>query len=77
MEKKIGDVVSQVPGISGLATTTALKTKNGKVENNDAKISDIEAKYFATADYNKCNCDILDSKIKKKIWSMNLIFLIS
>ena len=76
MKKKIGDVVSKIPGISGLATTAVLKTKIVEVENKDAKISDIQGKYLATAVYNKCNCDIFDSKIKKN-WSMNLIFLIS
>ena len=32
----------------------------------DAKILEIEEKYFTTADYNKFTSDILDAKMKKK-----------
>ena len=32
----------------------------------DAKISDIEGKYFTTSDYNKLTGGTLDSKIKQK-----------
>ena len=32
----------------------------------DAKLSDIERKYFITSDYNKFTSDILDAKIKQK-----------
>ena len=34
--------------------------------NYDAKISDTEAKYFTTSDYNKFMNEILDKKIKEK-----------
>ena len=32
----------------------------------DAKISDIESKYFTTSDYNKFTNEIIDNKIKEK-----------
>ena len=32
----------------------------------DAKIKDIERKYFSTTDYNKFTSDVLDVKIKQK-----------
>ena len=60
-------------------TESVLKTKISEVENNiisvsglvkktdyDAKIKDIERKYFSTTDYNKFTSDILDVKIKQK-----------
>ena len=63
--------------IIGLATTAVINTKIGGVENkipdvndlvnkkdDDAKISDIEGKYFTTSDYNKFTSNILDAKIK-------------
>ena len=63
--------------IIGLATTAVINTKVGGVENkipdvndlvnkkdDDAKISDIEGKYFTTSDYNKFTSNILDAKIK-------------
>ena len=63
--------------IIGLATTAVINTKGGGVENkipdvndlvnkkdDDAKISDIEGKYFTTSDYNKFTSNILDAKIK-------------
>ena len=34
--------------------------------NYDAKISDTEAKYFTTSDYNKSMNEMLDKKIKEK-----------
>ena len=42
----------------------------------DAKITDIEGKYFTTADCNKFMNDIMDAKIKQKNQSTKLIFLI-
>ena len=63
--------------IIGLATTAVINTKICGVENkipdvndlvnkkdDDAKISDIEGKYFTTSDYNKFTSNILDAKIK-------------
>ena len=41
----------------------------------DPKMSDIEFKYFTTADYNKFTGQTLDAKIKQKEL-VNLIFLI-
>ena len=58
-------------------TTTALNTKISEVENKipsvrglvkktdyDAKVKDIEGKYFTAADYIKFTSDIVDIKIK-------------
>ena len=64
-------VENKVPGTSGLVTTGFLTTKIGEFENNrtiyyDAKISDIEWKYFSTFDYNKFTNDIRDAKRKQK-----------
>ena len=33
---------------------------------SDAKISDIETKYFTTSDYNKFTSEVLNAKIKEK-----------
>ena len=33
---------------------------------SDAKISDIETKYFTTSDYNKFASEVLNAKIKEK-----------
>ena len=46
-----------------------------KITDYDSKISDIEGKYFTTSDYNKFTNDILDAKIKKESYLINLIFL--
>ena len=59
----------------GLVTTTTLNTKIGEVENKmpdaigfvwktdfNAKISDIEAKYFTTSNYNKFTSKYLKRK---------------
>ena len=60
-------------------TTAVLNTKTSVVKNKipvvsdlgkkidyNAKISEIEGKYFSTSDYNKFTSDILDVKIKQK-----------
>ena len=65
---KIGNVHNKIPDVSKLV----------KKENCDAKIKDIQGKYFTTTDYNKFMNDILDSKTKtKKNCLIKLIFLIS
>ena len=62
--------------ISGLATNTALTAVENKTPNvinllkrinYDAKISEIDSKYFTTADYNKFTSQTLDEKINKRI----------
>ena len=53
---KIEEVQNKIPDVSGLVKKT----------DYDAKISDIEGKYFTTADYNKFTRDVLDIKIKQK-----------
>ena len=88
--KEIGDVENKVPDSSGLATNAALNIKISAVENKisdisklikkadgGAKIKYIDGKYFTTVDYNKFASHTLNSKIKQKNLSMNLIFLIS
>ena len=65
---KIGNVHNKIPDVSKLV----------KKVNCDAKIKDIQGKYFTTTDYNKLMNDILDSKTKtKKNCLIKLIFLIS
>ena len=65
-----------MPSISGLATNTALTAVENKPPNvinllkrinYDAKISEIDSKYFTTADYNKFTSQTLDEKINKRI----------
>ena len=61
--------------ITNLGTTAALTTVENKIPNfsdlvkkadYDAKISDIEDKYFTTSDYNKFTSNTLDAKITQK-----------
>ena len=65
-----------MPSISGLATNTALTAVENKTPNvinllkrinYDAKISEIDSKYFTTADYNKFTSQTLHEKINKRI----------
>ena len=65
-----------MPSISGLATNTALTAVENKTPNvinllkrinYDAKISEIDSKYFTAADYNKFTSQTLDEKINKRI----------
>ena len=56
-----------------------MKLRSGLVKKTnyyDAKILEIERKYFTNSVYNKLKSDILHAKIKQKNWSTNLIFLI-
>ena len=39
LEKKIGDVDKKIPEVSGLLTTTVLRTKINEVENKITKMS--------------------------------------
>ena len=78
-----------MPSVCELVTRTVFNRKTDQVENEtsnvsglikknyDAKLSDIEQKYFIISDYNKFTSDILDAKIKQKALIINLIFLIS
>ena len=69
---KITDIESKIPSITGSVNTTALNTVGNKrvcdlvKKNYDAKISEIEARYFTTSDCNNFMCEILDKKIKEK-----------
>ena len=54
LNTKISEVENKFPSVSGLVKKT----------DYDAKVKDIEGKYFTTADYNKFTSDILDVKIK-------------
>ena len=49
-------VENKIPDVGNLVKKT----------NYEAKISDIESKYFPTADYNKFTSQRLDAKIKQK-----------
>ena len=74
--QKIAYTESKMPSISGLATNPALTAVENKTPNvinllkrinYDAKISEIDSKYFTTADYNKFTSQTLDEKINKRI----------
>ena len=64
---KIKEVTNEIPDLSDLFKTI----------DYDAKMSEIEGKYFTISEYNKFTFDILDAKIKQNELSTNLIFLIS
>ena len=77
MEKKLEMLRKKF--LAGWATTAVPNTKNSWIENKipdvtglvkkidyDAKISEIEKKYFSTDDYNSFTSGILDAKIKQK-----------
>ena len=71
---KITEIEGKIPSITGSAKTTVLNTVENIIlvgdlvnkANYDAKISDTEAKYFTTSDYNKFMNEMLDKKIKEK-----------
>ena len=54
---KIKEVDNKIPNLSSLVKKT----------DYDAKISDIQGKYFTTSDYNNFTGDIFDAKIKQRI----------
>ena len=58
----------KVPNNSGLAITTALKPLKYLVSKTDydAKIADIESRYFTRFDHNKFRNEMIDNKIKEK-----------
>lgn len=58
----------KLPNISGLAITTALKAFKYLVSKTDydAKIADIESRYFTRFDRNKFRNEMIDNKIKEK-----------
>ena len=79
LNTKIGEVQDKFLVVTNLVTTNVLETTIKEVEDEDpnfsdlvkkrdydAKISDIERKYFTTPDYNKFTSDIIDTKIKQK-----------
>ena len=81
LNAKINEVKKKIPSITNLATaTTALTTVENKIPNvlvkkadglvkkadYDAKISEMENKYFTTPDYNKFTSNTLDAKITQK-----------
>ena len=66
---KTTEIKAEIPNIAGLATISALHAVKNKIAivsglfkktDYDAKISDIEAKYFTTSDYNTITSEILD-----------------
>ena len=56
LDTQISEVENKIPSVSGLVKKT----------DYDAKIKDIEGKYFTSADYGKFTSDVLDEKIKQK-----------
>ena len=73
---KINEVTGKIPSIINSATSAGLTTVENKIPNvcdlvkkadYDAKISEMENKYFTTYDYNKFTNNILfDTKITQK-----------
>ena len=72
--KMIG-VKGEIPNITNLATTAALTIVEKKISNvsdlvkkadYDAKISEMENKYFTTSDYNKFMSNAIEAKITQK-----------
>ena len=70
-------VKKEIPLINDLATTnTALTTVENKILNvsdlvknadYDAKISEMEKKYFTTSEYNKFTSNTFDAKLTQKV----------
>ena len=56
LNTKIGEAENKIPDVSGLVKKTVY----------NAKISDMEKKYFTTSDYNKLTSEVIDIKIKEK-----------
>ena len=83
LNAKINEVTGKIPSIINLTTSAGLTTVQNKIPNvsdlvkkadYDAKISEMENKYFTTYDYNKFTNNILfDTKITQKSLLMNLI----
>ena len=74
---KISEIERKISDAKGLVVTNVLNTKNEEAENKipdanvgvkkmvyNAKISDIEANYFTTSDYNKFQSETFVMKIK-------------
>ena len=76
LNAKINEVTGKIPSIINLTTSAGLTTVQNKILNvsdlakkadYDAKISEMENKYFTTYDYNKfTNNILLDTKITQK-----------
>ena len=62
MRKKLEKLIKKIPDVSGLVTTVLMQKK----KDHDAKISEIERKYFHASDYNKFMSDIIDAKMKQQ-----------
>ena len=69
------EIEGKISSITGLATNAALDAVENKIPNvsnpvkktdYDAKILDINSKYFTSPDYNKFTSQTLDAKIKQK-----------
>ena len=77
LNAKINEVTGKIPSIINLTTSAGLTTVQNKILNvsdlakkadYDAKISEMENKYFTTYDYNKFTNNILfDTKITLKL----------
>ena len=75
LNTKTDEVENKIP-VTGLATTSLLNTKIDEVDDKisdvnklvkevyyNAKVTDIEGKYFTTAEYNKFASDILETNV--------------
>lgn len=70
---KINEIKGEIPGITGLATTSALNYIKkdtqcfSQTNKFDAKIKDNEDEYFNKCDYNKFTNQIHEERMKTKI----------
>ena len=79
---QIKDIEDKIPSVPSLATTAALTSVENKIPNfselvkkadYDAKISEMETKYFTASDYNNFMTKTLHAKITQESFLMNLI----
>ena len=82
LNAKINESINEMTSITNLATPAAFTAAENKIPNindlvkktdYDAKISEMEKKYFTTSDYNKFTSNTLDAKITQKSFLMNMI----
>ena len=62
---KVNEIKSEISSIAGLVTTAVLNPTlaiQSKKTGHDAKVKDIQGKYFTKSDYNTFSSDILNVK---------------
>ena len=65
-DSKINEIKSEIPSITGLATTTVLNDViQSRKRDYDVKIKDIESKCFTKSDYNKFINEVRDDLMQR------------